>query len=491
MKKTLLSLTAAALLCTALPQQTLAGCFGNSKRSDDIEMTTYGNYKSVHTYDGESEPPNTCSQLLSNAGHTASSAWSDLMQSRACDKTWKKALWITGGIVVGGLVISGYWWVPAVATAVAPTASTTLAPFSGQNDSAVPAGNGIPAPSFDCTKAPKLSQCLIEDAIEELQQNGSLSLEIAQDLTAEEVSAIMVRSQEWSDDSQSKEIKIVSEGQSCAVSDPRVWDFCIKELSQPETEKDDSTHCQSSFNINLRLQPMSQMQSQAIQKAADMWQKIITGHESGRDIRLTIDVKEGYLNQDYANPGGTLGAAGIERCYQNTAATQSGSITLDDLKQQSFSDYWNGGTPFSTAAHEIGHLLLPLAKIPGPFQVLPNGQQIPANPLTACQTSHYFQSGNGRGDDLFTGPKTIAYFQKLATQRDLDPSRFNAGVPISGGHPSSNTIDQLAHESGFFGNPSGTPLEEYILHMLEDVGYCIDWNAAKPYMHQNNAQSAW
>ena len=62
MKKTLLSLTAAALLCTALPQQTLAGCFGNSKRSDDIEMTTYGNYASVPAYDGEAPKRSICTK---------------------------------------------------------------------------------------------------------------------------------------------------------------------------------------------------------------------------------------------------------------------------------------------------------------------------------------------------------------------------------------------------------------------------------------------
>ena len=38
MKKIFLSLTATVLLCGALPQQTLAGCFGNSKRSDDTEL---------------------------------------------------------------------------------------------------------------------------------------------------------------------------------------------------------------------------------------------------------------------------------------------------------------------------------------------------------------------------------------------------------------------------------------------------------------------
>ncbi|MGB1230600.1 MAG: hypothetical protein ACPG7U_05535, partial [Holosporaceae bacterium] len=117
--------------------------------------------------------------MQSRARHTASGAWSDLMQSRACDKTWKKALWITGGIAVVFLVTSP-WWAPAVAA---------LAPFSGQKDSAVPAGNGIPAPSFDCTKTPQLSKCLIEDAVQALQQNGSLPLEMAQDLIPDEVSA--------------------------------------------------------------------------------------------------------------------------------------------------------------------------------------------------------------------------------------------------------------------------------------------------------------
>ena len=104
MKKIFLSLTATILLCGALPQQTLAGCFGNSKQSSDIEMNLYGHYASVPTNDGETtQPSNACRQFLSNA----------------CDTTLKKAAWITGGIVGGGLVTSGYWWVPAVATAIA------------------------------------------------------------------------------------------------------------------------------------------------------------------------------------------------------------------------------------------------------------------------------------------------------------------------------------------------------------------------------------
>ena len=62
MKKTLLSLTAAALLCTALPQQTLAGWCGNSERSGDTEMTTYGNYASVATNDDEAPKRSRCSK---------------------------------------------------------------------------------------------------------------------------------------------------------------------------------------------------------------------------------------------------------------------------------------------------------------------------------------------------------------------------------------------------------------------------------------------
>ena len=653
MKKTLLSLTAAALLCTALPQQTLAVWPRNRAHSGEVK---YRSYPYRLPYDNRvQQPSNPCSRFISNASHTASSAWSDL-------EGWKKALLLTGITVVGGTAIAIPWLGPAVANAIATTA-TTLAPFSGQNDSFILDNNGTnPFPALNFITKPEPSKILIENAVEALEQKGSLPLEMAKDLTPEEAetvakkyrnnvipissddfeNCVKLRPSEWSsymdrianslsnyaawnqlaniaqrpfdqygslrsageiaqygalskqqigsllDVIQKKGalgMQVTIDGTPVDVTCSRVAEAaqkltlcpaawkevkqaakikdtpsCYQELVQaakagynlgdisnshsipdedikgamnaaleagklglfyqvngknvpyacyavlrnhaakfgaPVPQEGPAPHppadnlCPSSFTLDLRRQHMSAMQSQAIQKAANMWQKVITGYQSGQDIRLTIDCTEGDLNQHNNGPSKTLGMAGIDSCHPNTAATQHGSITLDDRAQQSFSDYWSGGTSFSAAAHEIGHLLLPLAKIPGPFRSLPNGQAVPSDPRTACQTSHYFQSTNNRGDGLFTGPKTIAYFQKLATARGLDPNRFNAGVPISGGHPSSDIIDYLAHESGFFGNPPGTPLEEYILHMLEDVGYCIDWNAAKPYMHQNNAQSAW
>ena len=115
MKKTLLSLTAAALLCTALPQQTLAGCFGNSKRSDDIKMTYMG-YSSVPAYDdGTTQPSNACSQLFSNVYDAIASAGSSVLQHPLFNTTPKRVAW---GVVVGTAIASP-WLVPAVATAIA------------------------------------------------------------------------------------------------------------------------------------------------------------------------------------------------------------------------------------------------------------------------------------------------------------------------------------------------------------------------------------
>ena len=232
MKKIFLSLTATVLLCGALPQQTLAGCFGNSKQSGDTELGYGGGYTYSSPYDNEpTQPSNACIRFLSNAYDAIASAGNAVLQHPLFDTTPKRVVWV----VVGGAAIASPWLVPAVATAIAPTA-TTLAPFSGQNDSFILDNNGTtPFPALTFTTTPEPSKPLIEDAIDALQQNGSLPLEMAQGLTPEEASAIMVRSQEWSDDPQFNGIKIVSGNRNCTALVPNDWERCVEELSQPET----------------------------------------------------------------------------------------------------------------------------------------------------------------------------------------------------------------------------------------------------------------
>ena len=113
-------------------------------------MSYTGDYTYGSPYGDEApKASNPCRQFLSNA----------------CDTTLKKAAWITGGIVGGGLLISNYWWVPALANAVAATTTTT-------------------------TTTPDPSKLLIENAVEVLNEKGSLPLEMAQALTPEEAKAV-------------------------------------------------------------------------------------------------------------------------------------------------------------------------------------------------------------------------------------------------------------------------------------------------------------
>ena len=251
----------------------------------------------------------------------------------------------------------------------------------------------------------------------------------------------------------------------------------------------DNTNILGSFRIvtNIR-QDMPSSQKTALKEAQTMWQEVIVGHTSGKDIVLEIDAKPASLNHNYGTGGGVLAETSVRECYPGTAATKSANMRFDEQKQQEIYGHRADGR-IATAKHEIGHDLIILDSGVRSYTTGPNGEYIPYPQPDDCQTSHYFQSGNGRGDDLFTGPKTIAYFQQLAKNQGKDPNMFTKGVPVKNGHPSSYAIDCLAHEGGFFGNPNSKHLEEYIVRMAEDTGYIVDEQAAQRHIGQNNRDS--
>lgn len=251
----------------------------------------------------------------------------------------------------------------------------------------------------------------------------------------------------------------------------------------------DNTNISGSFRIvtNIR-QDMPSSQKAALKRAQTMWQEVVVGHTSGKDIVLEINAKPASLNHNYGTGGGVLADTSVRECHPGTAAAKSANMRFDDHKQQEiYGNEADGRT--ATAKHEIGHDLIILDSGVRAYTTGPNGEYIPYPQPGDCKTSHYFQSGNGRGDDLFTGPKTIAYFQQLANEQGKDPNMFTKGVPVKNGHPSSYAIDCLAHESGFFGNPDSQHLEEYIVRMVEDTGYIVDEQAAQRHIRKNKRHS--
>lgn len=244
------------------------------------------------------------------------------------------------------------------------------------------------------------------------------------------------------------------------------------------------------FRIDMTIDPNTPTnQVNAYKQAVKAWEKIIIGHEQiNGHFTLALTVAPARLNQRYGNGwGGVMANAFVHGCHHLTSAAREGSIKTDEKK---FIDLGFDQTGrVWVAGHEIGHLLIHQATSHDAWLVDKWRNHVQWDESYRegyCVTDHYFAEGmDGSGYDYFTGSKTIQYFNNFAEQKSWGKNFFQYGVPVrKDGHPAGRHIDSLASEGGIFGDPKAAYIEEYLLHMLEDIGYRVNWNAPRSLVSQ-------
>jgi hypothetical protein len=264
--------------------------------------------------------------------------------------------------------------------------------------------------------------------------------------------------------------------------------------TRPDTDPVDpptSGHFRFDMTIHANT-PASQVE--AYKKAAEGWEKIITGHEKingSFSLKLTVAPERLNPPETYDQGwGGVMANAFVHGCHHQTSAARDGSIKTDEEMFKNLGLDQTGRV--WVAGHEIGHLLIHQAishdawwldKWRNPRQWNDDYEE------GYCVTDHYFRSGtDGTGYDYFIGPKTVAYFNALAERKGWSKDYFRNGVSIrKDGHPAGPHIDRLAPERGIFGDPKAAQIEEYLLYMLEDIGYTVNWNAPRSLVSQEHS----
>ena len=248
------------------------------------------------------------------------------------------------------------------------------------------------------------------------------------------------------------------------------------------------------FSFDMTIHPNTPAnQVNAYKQATEVWGKIITGHEKiNRPFTLAFTLAPARLNspEKYGpGRGGLMANALVHGCHHQTSAARDGSIKTDEEKFQDLSFDQTGRV--WVAAHEIGHKMIHQAVSHDAWELdewRNPVQRDNSHQEGRCVTDHYFVKGaDGSGYDYFIGPKTIQYFDNLAEQKGWGKNFFQHGVPIrKDGHPAGQYIDSLASEGGIFGNPKAPYIEEYLLYMLEDIGYTVNWNAPRSLVSQEH-----
>lgn len=248
------------------------------------------------------------------------------------------------------------------------------------------------------------------------------------------------------------------------------------------------------FRFDMTTHPNTPAnQVNAYKQAAEGWEKIITGHEKiNGPFTLALTVAPARLNspETYGKGwGGVMANAFVHGCHHQTSAARDGSIKTDEEKFKDLGFDQTGRV--WVAAHEIGHILIHQATSHGAWLLdewRNPVQRDNSHQEGRCVTDHYFAKGaDGSRYDYFTGPKTVQYFNNLAERKGWGKNFFQHGVPIrKDGHPAGEYIDPLASEGGIFGDPKAAYIEEYLLYMLEDIRYTVNWDALRSLVSQEH-----